>query len=106
MKEAGMLRYRRRNSTEPVPARRMNRHPLLTYINWSYDQSRHLDERQLREMLTQFDERYAHLYMRLFNEVPREVLFSYLDQEGIKSSVLADIHQAVRRLGIDLRSFE
>jgi hypothetical protein len=101
-----MLHYRRRNSTEPAPVRRMNRHPLLTYINWSYDRSRHLDERQLREVLRRFDERYAHLYMRLFNEVPREVLFSYLDHEGIDGSVLTDIHQAMSRLGIDLRSFE
>jgi len=101
-----MLYYRRRNATEPAPARRMNRHPLLTYINWSYDRSRHLDERQLREVLRRFDERYAHLYMRLFNEVPREVVSSYLRQEGIDDSVLADIYRAMIRLGADLRTFE
>jgi hypothetical protein len=44
--------------------------------------------------------------MRLFNEVPREIVFSYLRQEGINSSVLADIHQAMHRLGIDLRPFD
>ena len=101
-----MLHYRRRNATEPAPVRRMNRHPLLTYINWSYDRNRHLDDRQLREILTQFDERYAHIYMRLFNEVPREVVSSYLDQEGIDESILADIYRAMHQLGVDLRSFE
>ncbi|WP_353662635.1 hypothetical protein [Hydrogenimonas sp. SS33] len=101
-----MLHYRRRNSTEPAPARRMNRHPLLTYLNWSYDRSRHLNAQQLREILTQYDERYAHLYMRLFNEVPRDVVSSYLRQERIDSSVLADIYRAMSRLGIDLRPFE
>ena len=101
-----MLHYRRRNSAEPAPVRRMNRHPLLTYINWSYDQNRHLDAQQLRETLTQFDERYAHIYIRLFNEVPREVVSSYLRQEGIDDSVLADIYRAMIRLGADLRTFE
>jgi hypothetical protein len=101
-----MLHYRRRNSIEPIPTRRINRHPLLTYINWSYDQSRHLNAQQLREMLTEFNERYAHLYMRLFNEVPREVIYSYLRQERIDTSVLANIYQATSRLGIDLRPFK
>jgi len=98
-----MLHYRRRNSTKPIPTRRINRHPLLTYINWSYDQSRHLNSQQLREMLTQFNESYAHLYIRLFNEVPREVIYSYLRQERIDIRVLANIYQATSQLGIDLR---
>lgn len=101
-----MLHYRRRNSTEPAPVRRMNHHPLLTYLNWSYDRSRHLNAQQLREILTQYDEQYAHLYMRLFNEVPRDIVSSYLREEGIDNSVLADIYQAMSRLGIDLRPFE
>ena len=101
-----MLHYRRRNSTEPAPVRRMSRHPLLTYINWSYDRNRHLDAQQLREILTKFDERYSHIYIRLFNEVPRDVVSSYLQQEGIDKNTLAEIHRTMHRQGIDLYPFE
>jgi len=101
-----MLHYRRRDSNKPVPARCINRHPLLTYINWSYDRSRHLDDRRLREILTQFDERYAHIYIRLFNEVPKEVLSSYLRKEEIDESVIVNIYRSMNWFGIDLHPFE
>jgi len=101
-----MLHYRRRNSTEPAPARRMHRHPLLTYLNWSYDRSRHLDMQQLREILAQFDERYAHIYLRLFNEVPREIVSSFMREESIDERVLAELYHAMLRLGADLRPLE
>ncbi|WP_457606272.1 hypothetical protein, partial [Nitratifractor sp.] len=83
--------------------RRIVRHPLLTYINWSYDRSRHLDVQQLSRILREFDETYGHIYMRLFNEVPREIVRSFMQEEGIEESSLNRIYDAMNRLGVDLR---
>ena len=98
-----MLHYRRRNSDEPVPQRRMHRHPLLTLVNWSYDRNRHLDEEQLTEILSRFDERYAHIYLRIFNEVPREALWSFVAENGLRESDIESIYDEMHRFGVDLR---
>ncbi len=100
-----MLQYRRRNATTPAPVRQSIRHPLLTYVNWSYDRSQHFDEQSLREILRRFDESYGHIYIRLFNEVPRDIILSFMQQEGIDESRLAHIYQMMNHLGADLRSF-
>ena len=100
-----MLQYRRRNSTEPIPDRRTIRHPLLTYTNWSYDQNQHLDTQRLRQLLREFDETYGHIYIRLFNEVPRDIILSFMQQEGIDESRLVHIYHAMNRLGADLRPY-
>ena len=100
-----MLQYRRRNSTAAAPRRRSIRHPLLTYVNWSYDRSQHLDEERLRQLLREFDEAYGHIYMRLFNEIPRETLLSFMQQEGIEESRLDHIYRSMIHLGADLRAF-
>jgi len=98
-----MLHYRRRNSTEPAPRQRMHRHPLLTLVNWSYDRRRHLDEERLREILSRFDERYAHIYLRIFNEVPAEVLWSFVAENGLDESDIENIYNRMHRFGVDLR---
>jgi len=100
-----MLQYRRRNSTAPAPDRRSIRHPLLTYVNWSYDRSQHLDVQRLSQLLSRFDEAYGHIYIRLFNEVPRDIILSFMQQEGIDESRLAHIYHMMNRLGADLRPF-
>ncbi len=98
-----MLRYRRRNSTEPLPRQQMHRHPLLTLVNWSYDRSRHLDEERLREILSRFDERYAHIYLRIFNEVPAEVLWSFAAENELSVSEIENIYNRMNHFGVDLR---
>ena len=98
-----MLQYRRRYATTPTPTRRTVRHPLLTYINWSYDPSRHLDAQQMSRLLTEFDETYGHIYMRLFNEVPREIVRSFIDEAGIEQDSIHRIYREMCRLGADLR---
>ena len=101
-----MLQYRRRNSDEPIPQTQTNRHPFLTYVNWSYDKSQHFNTEQLRKMLSAYNERYANIYFRIFNEIPREVVESFIEQENLDTAVLADIYRALSRLNLDLRPFE
>ena len=99
-----MLQYRRRNSSAPIPAQRSIRHPLLTYVNWSYDRSQHLDVQRLSQLLRGFDEAYGHIYMRLFNEVPRDIILSFMRQERIEESRLDQIYRAMVHFGADPRS--
>ena len=101
-----MLQYRRRNSDMPIPSIvRTRNHPLLTFINWSYDRSRQIDSITLRTILSSFDENYIHLYLRLFNEIPREVIHSFLIQENLDKNILDQIHHRLSNRGFDLRSF-
>jgi len=101
-----MLQYRRRNSDMPIPSVVHTRnHPLLTFINWSYDRSKQIDSATLRNILLSFDENYIHLYLRLFNEIPSEVIHSFMTQENINKNTLDQIHHRLNNRGFDLRSF-
>jgi len=99
-----MLRYRRRNATEPVPVQRGRAvHALVGFCNYSYDRSRHVDTARLRAILSSFDENYIHLYLRLFNEANPPLLRSFLDRENIDRSRVANIYRILRERGYDLR---
>jgi len=101
-----MLNYRRRNSDMPMPTVTNTRnHPLLTFINWSYARSRQIDSLTLRNILSSFNENYIHLYLRLFNEIPTEVIHSFMTQENINKNTLDQIHHRLNNRGFDLRSF-
>ena len=100
-----MLHYRRRNSDEPLPEIKTNRHPFLTYVNWSYDKNQHFDTEQLRNMLSAYNERYVNIYFRIFNEIPRNVVESFMEQENLDTAILADIYRALSHLNLDLRPF-
>ncbi len=101
-----MLHYRRRNSNEPIPQIETNRHPFLTYVNWSYDKNQHFNTEQLRNMMSAYNEQYANIYLRIFNEIPRDVVESFMEQENLDTAVLADIYRALSQLNLDLRPFE
>jgi len=88
-----MLQYRRRNSDMPIPTvTHIRNHPLLTYVNWSYDRTRQIDTLTLRSIFLNFNENYIHIYLRLFNEIPREVIHSFLIQENLDKNILDQIH--------------
>jgi hypothetical protein len=101
-----MLQYRRRNSDMPIPTVTYTRnHPLLTFINWSYVRNRQIDTLTLRSIFSNFNEDYIHIYLRLFNEIPREVINSFLMQENLNKNLLDQIHHRLNNRGFDLRSF-
>ena len=97
-----MIYYRRRNSNEPLPPRTVSRHPLLTYCNWSHHRSRHIDEDTLRDMLTNIQERYFHIYLRMINETPRNVVDDFIEQNNLNPQIIRDIYQELDRRGLDL----
>ena len=100
-----MLQYRRRNSDTLAPTVKLTRHPLLTYVNWSYERSRQLDNKVVRKILSQYDENYNHVYLRLINEVPKRTIDSFLEQEKIESTSLLQIYQQLKSRGFDIKSF-
>ena len=101
-----MLHYRRRNSNEPVQQIVTNRHPFLTYVNWSYGKNQHFNTEQLRNMLSAYNKRYANIYFRIFNEIPRDMVESFMEQENLDAAILADLYHTLSRLNLDLRPFE
>ena len=99
-----MLHYRRRNSTEPAPVQHGRAvHALVGFCNYSYDRRRHIDTSRLRAILSSFDEAYIYLYLRLFNEANPALLRSFLGQEDIDISIVANIYRTLQRRGYDLR---
>jgi len=98
-----MLQYRRRNSNTPPPRVTMSRHPLLTYCNWSHDRSRHINEETLISMLTRFQDRYIHFYLRMINETPRRVIDNFIEQHNLNTHALEDIYTRLDARGFDLR---
>jgi len=98
-----MLQYRRRNSNTAMPSRMHTQsHPLVTYCNWSYDRNNHIDTETLINLLSHFDKRYTHIYLRIINETPRSVVDSFIEIENLDSSVLRTIHHILRQRGFDL----
>ena len=99
-----MLYYRRRNSNTPIPPlMHTQSHPLLTYCNWSYDHSRHINTETLRRILSQFDERFIHVYLRLMNEVPLHIIDSFIAQEQLDPNTLVGVHHILTQRGFDLK---
>lgn len=99
-----MLQYRRRHSNTPLQPRTIiSRHPLLTYCNWSYDSSRHIDISTLRDILTHFQDNYIHFYLRIINETPRRVVDSFIEQENLDAHILENIYTILNQRGFDLK---
>jgi hypothetical protein len=99
-----MLHYRRRDShTSLPPQMQAYTHPLLTYCNWSYDRASHIDIQTLRDILNHFDERYIHVYLRLINEIPRNIIESFVTAEHISPTAFSQIHHILTQRGFDLK---
>jgi len=99
-----MLQYRRRNSTTLLqPRTSVARHPLLTYCNWSYDRSRHIDETTLKEILSRFESKYINYYLRMINETPRRVIDDFIEQNNLNTHIVEDIYQILDHHGFDLK---
>jgi hypothetical protein len=101
-----MLQYRRRNSNTPLQTRTTTPvHILLTYCNWSYHRDSHIGIDTLISMLTQFQEEYVRFYLRMINETPRGLIYSFMTQEHLNPNVLEGIYQVLESRGFDLRDF-
>ena len=99
-----MLQYRRRNSTEPVPTPQGSPvHALVSFCNYSYDRSGHVNTSMLRSLLSSFNESYIHLYLRLFNEANPALIRSFMEHEHISRSNVLHIYHILNERGYDLR---
>ena len=102
-----MLQYRRRNSNTPLlPRVTQPTHLLLTYCNWSYRRDRHINMQILRSILTHFQENYIRFYLRIINETPSGLAYSFMEQESLNPNTLTEIHQILSERGFDLREMK
>lgn len=101
-----MLQYRRRNSNAPLQHRETAPvHLLLTYCNWSYPRDNHISIQTLRDMLTRYQDEYARFYLRMINETPSGLIFSFMDHEHLDPNTLENIYNRLSDRGFDLRDF-
>jgi hypothetical protein len=56
-------------------------------------------------MLTHYEDKYARLYLRIINETPRGLIFSFMEHEHLDPNTLEDIYNRLNERGFDLRDF-
>jgi hypothetical protein len=101
-----MLQYRRRNTKDRLEISHSDyTHPLLTYCNWSFDKAYHINLTTLQSILNTYDADYIPFYLRIFNEVPTNVLKSFLSEYTISRSSLKEIHRRLKREEFLVRNF-
>ncbi len=99
-----MLQYRRRDAATSQPMSSGNTVPALVGLcNWSYDRSRRVDSRILRDILTSFSPDHIHLYLRIFNEASPQMLTSFMEYAGLETSRVETIYRVLEERGYDLR---
>ena len=99
-----MLQYRRRNTIEPqTEQKNSNATPLLSYCNWSYSSDYHIDIDTLKNILYSFNHEYIPYYLRIFNETPRQVVESFLEQYKISKSSLDSIYNKLLDNGFKVK---
>ncbi len=101
------MHYRKRNSKEPFPIVNKNpKHILLTYCNWSYAKNKHIDIQTLKEILTTFTENKIHFYLRIINETPIHVVYSFIKREELKKSDFKSIYDILKDRNFDLKEID
>ena len=103
-----MLHYTRRGdiSTSTTHTSVNSISSLLTYCNWSYDSTNHIDSETLKSILKTFNPNYIPYYLRIFNETPYEVISYFLKQHHISKSSIESIYIQLSKLGIRIKYFE
>lgn len=102
-----MLQYKRRNSIEnltPKPSTKPLVTPLLTYCNWSYSSDYHIDLNTLKNILHSFNQAYIPFYLRIFNETPRRVVETFLEQYQISKGSLQSIAKSLEADGFKVKA--
>ena len=103
-----MLHYTRRGdiSTSTTRSSESSISSLLTYCNWSYSATNHIDMETLKSILKTFNPNYIPYYLRIFNETPYEVISYFLKQHHISKSSIESIYIQLSKLGIRIKYFE
>ncbi len=91
-----MLTYRRRGSSESNTYINVNSNKdasFLGYCNWSYTKKHHINVSEAISMFKNFSSIYIPYYTRIFNEMPRNILFDFTQRNDISNSQIQNIHK-------------
>lgn len=91
-----MLTYRRRGSSESTTHINVNSNKnikFLGYCNWSYTKNHHININEAINMLNSFNSIYIPYYIRIFNEMPRDVLYDFIKRNNISYSSIEAVHR-------------
>jgi len=103
-----VLQYRRRDSQQTLvsqPQNDITLNPLLTYCNWSYAKEYHIQLETLQDILKNFNENYIPFYLRIFNETPKNILESFLNQHHISKATTQTIYETLIGRNFQLKAF-
>ena len=69
---------------------------FLSRCNWSYPRENHINVNQAVEMLRNYDSNYMPFYIRIFNELPKAVLESFIQEHNIAMSQINTLYLTLR----------
>lgn len=93
-----MLAYRRRGSSESITHAIVNSNnntKFLGYCNWSYSKNYHINENEAITMFNSFNSLYIPYYVRIFNEMPRSVLYDFTQRNNISATKINIINKTL-----------
>lgn len=79
---------------------------FLGYCNWSYSEQYHINVNESINMFENFNSIYLPYYRRMFNEMPRSVLHSFMKRHNISNIKATKIYQTlIQRTTIKMKDF-
>jgi hypothetical protein len=68
-------------------------HPIVGYCNWSFSGAHHIEESEVEKALLAYNKNYLPFYVRIFNEIPAEVTFDFIEKKHLQEANLLNIYQ-------------
>lgn len=80
---------------------------FLCYCNWSYIKEKHLKEEDALKIFEEFDKIKMPFYVRIFNEMPINVLNNFLEHNLIEKEKVIDIYNQLKKnTSIRIKDYE
>ena len=69
---------------------------FLAYWNWSFVKDKQLKINEALTIFDQFEKEKSPIYVRIFNEMPRNVLEKFVEKNHINKAKIKSIHAALK----------
>lgn len=69
---------------------------FLAYCNWSFAKEKQLRREEAITIFDRFQREKSPIYVRIFNEMPRNVLNNFIERNHISRSKIKSIHSALK----------
>ena len=69
---------------------------FLAYCNWSFAKEKQLKRNEALTIFDRFEKEKSPIYVRIFNEMPRNVLEKFVEKNHINKAKIKSIHAALK----------